>query len=389
MAVANANFYDLVTNGLGTLDNYQGYLDDVMALKYNGLQMDGFAFEPNMQIDFTYHQLQKELDLNIMATYVSNNSKAMPFATKGFEVKTGKIPRMKTLRTIDEETMREMMVLQQRFGVASDRAGQAALNTLFETTDMQIGGHTSSLTYQRHQIVSTRQLSLLDTNNPNGIKNVTFTANVPAGNVSSLAGAFKWWTDATHMVEGATADPIKDLIAKVRYAKMHGLTAMHFEADLLTVQDLCSHTKVLAAIGYRFSPAISSDGSAISIGRNLGYDGQKAALEQLIGAGITTIDSIVSVEKWDDDAKAITRPQMRSFAPDVIVLVPDGQIGTIKVVEPLKLPINNGTYGEFYGGRLLLTVDYDIAMKTQTFESEMTAIVVLNKQKYMYYLNLI
>lgn len=389
MYKAGGNFYDLVTNGLGALDNYQGFLDEVMSLKYNGLQMDGFQFDPNMQIDFTYHQLQKELDLNVMSTYVSNGSPAMPSSTRGFEIATGKVPRMKTRHEIDEETMREQMVIQQRFGAASDRAGQAARDALFTTTDNQIGSHTNSLTYQRHQMVSRGKLELLDTNNPNGIKNVTFSANIPAANITSLLTTAKWWTDANHTTEGTAADPIKNLIAMVRYAKLHGVTAMHFETDLLTLQDLLGHSKVLAAIGYRYSPAISSDASAVAIGRNLGYEGQKVALEQLIGVGITAIDSIVSVEKWDKATKAVAFTQLRSFAADVFVLVPDGQIGSIKVVEPLQLPLNNGTYGQFYGGRLLMTVDFDIATKSQYFESEMTALVVPTKQKYMYYLNVV
>lgn len=389
MYTAQSNFYDLVTNGLGALDNYQGFLDEVMSLKYNGIQMDGFVFDPNMQIDFTYHQLQKELDLNVMATYVANNSPAMPQSTRGFEIATGKVPRMKTRHEIDEETIREQMVIQQRFGAASDRAGQAARDALFETTDNMIGSHTNSLTYQRHQMVSTGALTLLDTNNPNGLKNVTFSANIPAINKLQLTGTSKWWTDYTHATEGSAADPIKDLIAKVRYAHLHGVTACHFEVDLLTAQDMCNHSKVLSAIGYRYSPAISSDNSAIAIGRNLGYDGQLLALEQLVGVSINVIDSIVSVEKWDKSSKSVLYPQLRSFSADVLVLVPDGQIGSIKVVEPLQLPLNNGTYGQFYGGRLLLTVDFDIQMKTQSFESEMTALVVPTKQKYMYYLNVV
>jgi Phage major capsid protein E len=389
MKGGSKNFYDLVGSALGTLENYQGYLDNVMASKYNGLQMDGFDFAPNMQVGFTYAQIQKELNLNVMATYVDVDSDGKNRGTQGFQLTTGKIPRMKVRREYDETQMREIMVLQQRFGGNGVQALGAALNALFETTDDMIGSHTNSLTYQRHQMVSRGKLELLDTNNPNGIVNVAFSANVPAKNITQKTLTDRWWTSAAHTTEGTTSNPIKDMITIVRAARLRGITDVHFEVDFFTLEDTLNHSAVKTAIGYAMAPMANSDSVAQAIAVNLGYEGQKAALERLIKTPINVIDSIVSVEKWDNAAKALGYTQLRAFAPDVFVLVPNGSLGEILTVEPLKLPLNNGTYGDFYGGRLLLTVDFEIQKKIQYFKSEMTSLVVPNKPQTMYYLNIL
>ena len=46
-----------------------------------------------------------------------------------------------------------------------------------------------------------------------------------------------------------------------------------------------------------------------------------------------------------------------------------------------------GTYGTFYGGRLLVTVDVDFSKKCQSFETEMTSLVVPDKPQYMWYIH--
>ena len=389
MDTGSKNFYDLVGSALGTLENYQGYLDNVMASKYNGLQLDGFDFAPGMQVGFTYAQIQKELNLNVMATYVDKDSQGKNRGTKGFQLTTGKIPRMKTRREYDEDQMREIMVLQQRFGGNNVQALNAALSALFTTTDDMIGSHTNSLTYQRHQMVSKGKLELLDTNNPNGIVNVSFSANVPTKNITQKTLTDRWWTSSAHTTEGSTSNPIKDLIAIVRAARLRGITDVHFEADFFTLEDTLNHSAVKMAIGYAAAPMANSDSVAAAIATNLGFDGQKAALERIIKTPINMIDSIVSVEKWDNATKSLGYTQLRSFAPDVFVLVPNGNLGEVLTVEPLRLPLNNGTYGDFYGGRLLLTVDFEFQQKIQYFSSEMTSLVVPNKPQTMYYLNIL
>ena len=84
--------YDLLAGALGANSSakLQGFLDTVMASKYNSAQWDGFSFASAMQLDFTYEQIQKELNLYKMATYVSNQADAIPDGTKPSQGKSSK-----------------------------------------------------------------------------------------------------------------------------------------------------------------------------------------------------------------------------------------------------------------------------------------------------------
>ena len=74
-------FYDLMSRALGGNDSkrLQAFLDDVMARKYNTLQLDGFTFE-EMQLDFAYEQIQREMSITPMANYYDLDSPAIPDA---------------------------------------------------------------------------------------------------------------------------------------------------------------------------------------------------------------------------------------------------------------------------------------------------------------------
>ena len=382
------NFYDLLARALGGNDNrrLQGYLDEVMALKYNTLDIPGFTFAPDMQLDFTYEQLQKEVGLNVMAQYVDLDSPAIPLGGEGFQLGTGKIPRMKLVEYFNEDKVRKQRILEERFSAGSDRVINSAKDKLFVTIDKLIGGHTNSLTYQRHQVVSKGKFTLTDTNNPNGIINQTFAAHIPAGNIINLSGAKRWWTsvsDGVYSSEGANCDPIADLKAIVRLAKNKGVRG-HFEVDEAYAEQVVGHSKILAAIAARRFPMAADATTAQAAIASLDSVELLNELGRIIGAPIKTIDSIVSVEKWDNDYKKLVRPTFRAFDENVLVFVPDGSLGEILTVEPISM---GGSYGTFYGGRLLLTVDVDYSKKCQSFETEMTSLVVPDKPQYMWYIH--
>ena len=178
-------FYDLLARafrGDTSSKRLQGFLDKTLAEKYNVLQIPGFEFEPDMQLDFTYEQVQKELGITAMANYYDLDSKPIPRGAEGVSLLTGKIPRMKDVIYFNEDKVRKQLITEKLFGETSDEAVRSAKRKLFETLDDLIGGHTNSLTYQRHQMISAGKLTLTDTNNPKGIKNVTFSASVPSAN---------------------------------------------------------------------------------------------------------------------------------------------------------------------------------------------------------------
>lgn len=386
METYTLEFYDLLSRALGGSDpaRLQGYIDEVMPNKYNGLQLDGFEIDPDMQLDFTYEQLQGEVGLNVMASYVDLDSPAKPVSREPVRLATGKIPRMKMVEYFNEDKLRKQYILEQRFGATSGRVVDAALNNLFVTIDTLIGGHTNSLTYQRHQVVSRGKFELTDTNNPNGIVNQTFAAHVPSSNITSLTGAKRWWTDSTYDTEGASANPVKDLRDWVKAAKRKTGVSMHLEVDSDFFDTILGHSKVLAAIGASLFPAADKDvqSSAASV---QGDDVKRAAFERIVGVPVKVIDSVVSVERWNNDAKTLSRKSFRAFDDNVLVLVPDGVIGTVKTVEPIA--IGGGDYATYYGGRLLLTVGADYVKKCQSFNTEMTSLVVPSVPQHFFYLH--
>ena len=381
-------FYDLLSRALGASDSahLQGFLDEVMAEKYNALQLDGFSFNPDMQLDFTYEQIQAEIGLNVMASYVDVDSPAIPIGTEGPQLSTGRIPRMKMVEYLNEDKIRKMLIAEQRFGAASDRVRQSAVSNLFVTLDRLIGGHTNSLTYQRHQMVSAGKLTLTDVNNPNGITDVTFSAKVPKENVTTLSGTNRWWTsvsEGTYSSEGTSCNPVADLKKIVRTARNRGVRG-HFEVETTFMDQVLGHSKILSAIAAQVLPlADATVGSAYVA--NMADSAKDAALAAIVGAPFVRMDSIVTTQKWDKTQKRLTSQTFNAFDGNVLVFVPDGSLGEVLTVEPIT--VQGGVYGGFYDGRLLLTVGVDPVKKCQSYNTEMTSLVVPDKPQYLWYIH--
>lgn len=381
MNAYDIQFYDLLSrarkSGAGQL---QAFIDNQVMQKYNELDIPGFSFAQDMQLDFTYEQIQGEYGLNIMASYVDLDSPAIPEASEGVALSRGRIPRMKKVEYFNEDKYRKMLILEERFSANSDRVYENALAELFKTTDKLIGGHVNSLSYQRHQIVSTGKFTLTADNNPNGLKGLTFSAHTPSANTNTLSGTARWWTDAARTTEGSTANPIKDMKEMVEVARKKGVRG-HFEVNATFLSDVLNHSKVVANIGINALPAAEAAAQSAFAGL-LARDKKRAILEDLVGARIVEIDHIVSVQKI---TKGVVDNQVfDSFASDVVVFVPDGSLGEVVTVEPIR--IAGGNYASFLDGRGLITVDADYVMKCQSFNSELTSLVVPSLPQYMWYL---
>ena len=385
MDTYNVHFYDLLSRALGENSNaaIQSFLDETMALKYNSLQLDGFEFDPFMQQDFTFEQVCTELNLNVVAQYYDLDSPALPDGAPGFKSYTGKIPRMKKVEYFNEDKLRKMMLIENRRDITSDRVREIAYEQLFITVDNLVGGHTNALTFQRHQAISKGQFAINGTNNPKGVSNIVIDYHVPDANKTTLTSTARWWTDgSTRSSEGSGANPIKNLSDMVATARRKGIRG-HFEIEIDYLKDILGHSKVLAAIGAASLPAAAAEAQAAYAGI-LGYEQKKAALETLIGAPIKAIDSLVAIESVDGTNRKMSRSTVRAFEQDVVVFVPDGNIGVVKTVEPIA--IAGGNYGTFYEGKLLLTIGADYVKKCQSFNTEMTSLAIPTVPQYVWYL---
>ena len=384
MNAYDITFYDLLSRALGenTSSALQSFLDESLALKYNSLQLDGFEFDPFMQDDFTFEQIVAELGINAAAQYYDLDSPAIPDSVKGAKAYTGKIPRMKKVEYFNEDKLRKMLIVENRKDVSADRVAEIAYEQLFITVDRLVGGHTNALTFQRNQSVSTGKFVINTTNNPNGIAGVSIDYHVPPTNKTTLQGTARWWTDSGRTQEGGNADPVADLVKEVEKARIAGVRG-HFEVELDYFKEVLNHSKVVAKIGVAALPAADATSQA-AYAAIMGYDAKKRALETIIGAPIRTIDSITALQKVDAASKSIVTTNTRSFNQNVFVFVPDGNIGVVKTVRPIA--IEGGVYGQFYDGRLLLTVGADFVKKCQSYNTEMTSLVIPTAVNYFWYL---
>ena len=371
-------FFDLITEaGLSGKKKLQTFVDSSEEF-YNKLDISGFPFSPDQQIDFGFEQISKEYGMNAMATWTDVDSPGTPVSLDSHILQTGKIPRQKKYAAFSETDYRKMA---QRALVTGSRL-ELAQDALLETNKKLIDSHTNSNTYMRHQMVSTGGFELTADNNAGGVSGVVFSASIPEGNKIKKTGTAVWFTTGT--TEGSKSDPVKDLLELAEKAKG---TSYHFEVDALTLKKTLSHSKVLQRIGYSVSPAMSDDTIAQNIGANLLDSQRKERLESIIGFPIVAIDSESRVEKFNKKENKIDRVDIRSFNEDSWALIPNGNIGETLSVAPLKVG-GAENFASYYGGRLLLTYEFIPRKKEQIIESEMSTLVVPTTPNYMYMLKI-
>jgi len=370
-------FYDLVSTAVGDKYALQAFVDETKEA-YNQLDLAGFNWSADLLPDFSFEQISREYGINAMATWVDLDSPGTPVSVEGESLQTGKVPRMKKYAAFDENDYRQLMIKR----IANSSVVDLAQDALFNINKKLIDSHTNALTYMRHQMVSKGAFELTAANNAGGITGTVFSASIPAGNKVVKTSTAVWWTSGGTGAEGTASDPVADL--KAISEKVTGV-GYHFEVDALTLKKTLGHSKVLQAIGYAMNPLAVDAASAQQIGANVILEQRRARLEEIIGFPIVAIESVSRVDSFDKASKKVVGTEVRSFQPYNWALVPNGQIGETIAVAPIAVG-DAASFAQFYGGRLLITYDFDVRKKTQYMESELTALVVPDKPKYMYIL---
>jgi hypothetical protein len=375
----NASYYDIMALGLADAANYQEFVDTMLADKYNAPNTDGFMWDDNIQIDFSYEQLEAELGVYAMATFVDIDSPGGTHAMSTATISSGKIPRFKHGFTMDEKVIREQMILAQRFGTVTQGMQNQLAKILFNSTDKLIGGNYNTLTYMRHQAVSTGSFAITAANNPGGIANLSFDFGVPAANVEHAGGfgapgtAFVW-SDLTN------SNPIGDLQAMVQYAQDNMIPYGEFEMSKALWTTFKNHTQV------RKQVALFQNMNA-DVANVAGFLVTESMIQQfLVEAGlppVKVIDALVQVDKYNPVTRAVEYTQIRPFDEANVVLRPAGQLGTIKAVEPIVIQDPGARVALFDGGRTVLRQTFDSKNTIQYIESELTALVVPNVSRYL------
>lgn len=385
-----SNYYDLMTFGLGGA-SFQQFVDRFQE-KYNVLQADGFAWDPEIQLDYTYEQLITSLNIATLPVYMDEVSQGLDKGFGEFKIGSNKIPTQKHRYPISEKMLRERMIMVQRFGDAAlNTATQSALmEMLFTSTDNLLQGNRNAITHQRMRVASTGQFTIGLDNNPRGISGLTFDFGIPAANKESLSGENRWWKTNEHTTanEGTTSDPLLYLKNKVKAMRKKGFPAGHFEIASDLLDDLLTHTKVLKRIGLALYPsaagAANPDWVASQYAQNMTDEGKLDAIRRIIGASIIPRDSIAAVDKFDEESKSLKVETIENFNPLNVAFVPDGQIGTIKSVQPMVFSDDpTQRIAWFDDGRTLLRQMFNAETKSMYVESEMAILCVPSMPQYM------
>lgn len=377
MAYRGKYFFDLVNAGFGgDQKKLQSFVDAGKDI-YNKMDISGFPFTPQLQIDPTFEQVSMEYDVHAMATWVDYDSPGTPLTSETAVLQTGNIPRTRKTVSFTEMDFRKM----SRNHI--DDMSKFAQQTLLNYHERLINSHNNSATYGRHQMVSTGKLELTETNNRGGIKGTVFQANIPEGNKVTLATTARWWTDDDFTTQGSASNPVKDLQALGRKTKGAGF---HFEIDTITLDHLLDHTAVVRAIGYNVVPEALDNDMADRIGGNLDREARKARLERLVRFPIKEIDSISRIDRFDKKLDKVVGEEVRSFNPYSVALVPNGTIGETMALAPLRVG-DERHFAEYHGGRLLFTYEFLPREKEQIIETEMTMLSLPTRPNDMFILN--
>lgn len=384
------NYYDLLTVGLGN-SSFQEFVDRFQD-KYNVLQTEGFDWDPEIQLDYTYEQMIASLGIVTLPIYVDESSEGLDKSLGEFKIGSNKIPTQKHRYPMNAKMLRERMIMYQRFGEASltSEMSNSLLELLFDSTDKLLAGNRNALTHQRMRIVSTGQFTIDLTNNPRGIKGLTFDFGIPSANKESLSGENRWWktTEHTPANEGTTSDPLLYLKNKRKAMRKNGFPNGHFEIASDLFDDLLTHTKVLERIGLALYPMAASaenpGTAAQGYATNMTEEAKHDAIESIIGCPIVPRDSLAAVEKFDDESKSIKAETIENFDPLNVSFVPDGTLGTIKSVQPMVFTDDPTQRIAFFdGGRTLLTQRFESKTKSMYVESEMAVLCVPTAPRYM------
>lgn len=381
------DFYKLLEFGLGG-DTWQQFVDRYKE-KYEGMVIDGFEFAPT-SINYTWQQLVAATTVTTLPTYVDPESPGYEKQRGSAKGETGSIPTQKAFYSLNRTIVREKMQLMQMFGQAA--LNQDMMNVIMglldESADGLIKGYYNSLTNQRMQIVSTGKFKIDATNNPRGIKDITFDFGIDESHFDTLSGTQRWWTNADKSTEGTASDPIAYMKNKVKEIrnKYHYYGPLKIEMAKEMMDSLLSHSKVLKRIGMMLYPLSSVDNSgatALAYAQNLADDAIKQALVRLVGCEIVERDSKAYVDDWTEDG-VLAQKEIENFSLTNISFIPQGTIGNIQGVTPLTMGYEPSKVAFFDDNRLVLSQRMNPETHSIYIESEAAELCVPSLPKYMF-----
>lgn len=397
MYTRNKEFYDIVGRGLAAL-GYTGnkplesWINDMFAEKYNAEQtfsQMGFPLNPNIPLNPTYEQIEATIRPYTLATYVDIDSDGATKSTDGLSLNMGGLPTFKHEITLSRKILREKMMLMDAIGSSTPEIESTIMELLFNGVDNLLGGNYNTFLYQRNQVVSKKgQLVINAANNPLGIA-LTIDFGVPKKNIKDSV----WYKKSDDTVSqdaavGTTIDPIRVMRQVRRDSKEKDFApAGHWECSKTTFEDLISLPYFRQMYTVATRPDISDKNMQLSFANLVPDDTIKAFIEARIGAEIRVIDSISVVESFNKTSKEMEYKNLQSFEEGVLVYVPNESLGDVQCGRPVFMETPGARTALYDGGRTLIRQVFNDETMTQVIKSEVTGLVVPNKVRWFYYLN--
>lgn len=397
MYTRNKEFYDIVGRGLAAL-GYTGnkplesWINDMFAEKYNAEQtfsQMGFPLNPNIPLNPTYEQIEATIRPYTLATYVDIDSDGATKSTDGLSLNMGGLPTFKHEITLSRKILREKMMLMDAIGSSTPEIESTIMELLFNGVDNLLGGNYNTFLYQRNQVVSKKgQLVINASNNPLGIA-LTIDFGVPKKNIKDSV----WYkkpddTVSQDVAVGTTIDPIRVMRQVRRDSEEKDFApAGHWECSKTTFEDLISLPYFRQMYTVATRPDISDKNMQLSFANLVPDDTIKAFIETRIGAEIRVIDSISVVESFNKTSKEMEYKNLQSFEEGVLVYVPNESLGDVQCGRPVFMETPGARTALYDGGRTLIRQVFNDETMTQVIKSEVTGLVVPNKVRWFYYLN--
>ena len=393
----------MASNGITTSDAFMAYYLQVLSRREDqNLNEIGFEEWDVPQIDFDYKMLEVEDQIKVMATYVDLNSDPIPLGTKGFNTLSGSIPRQKARWELGENDYRKELITLQNLQVAATFMNQSPADSIKNyLAKLLFGGlseiqdaHIGSISYQVGQMKSTGAVTLTDANNPRGIQNITFSAQIPQANIVTLTTTARWFTNDAKTTEGSASDPVNDIKKRVRDAK-EVYDSVTIEVNEESFFEDMKHSKWQIALGYQMTPSLlvsagvtdEAKATARAIADTASDDAIKAAFKQVVGADEVIYNKTrCGVEVWDNTNKKLVRNKLWAFNKDTYLIRPSGKVGIKKNVVPLR-PDPSAISATIFGGHGIIEYRYDARTKYQDWVSELTVLCVPTRPRDMFILH--
>lgn len=396
MYARTAEFYDVVGQGLASL-GYRGanaletYIQDMFADKYNAdatFSQVGFPLNPDIPLHPTYEQIEATIRPYTMAAYVDIDSDGPAKSTDGLTLKSGELPVFKHETGLNRKQLREKLLLMDSIGGSTPEIEDFIMQLLFNGLDDLLGGNYNTVLYQRHQVVSNYGRLIIDaTNNPYGLP-LEIDFGVPQNNLHTSA----WYSVAgdgtvseTSAVTNGTISPV-DVMRKIRQDAENNdfAPAGHWECSKATKEALISMPYFRQMYVMSIYPALTANQNS-QYAKALEDDIVWRYIQSRVGR-IESIDAVAAVEKIDPATKKAAYTNLKSFKDGVLVYVPDGAIGDVQCGRPVFMQTPGARTALYDGGRTLIRQVFNDENMNQTIKSEVQALVVPNKTRWMYYL---